>query len=386
MTVAEEIKLSTIEQMIALVDLSKLEDTFEYLAEENFGLVDLSWHIEKWARNKEHIFKLLGNKLKAEQEVENVLTSSAIHELFVEFINEVLSDRHCFALARYFLNDLSTDEIASNTINRSVSILGTEFKVGMKVSRILGQLVHKDNAHEIQTKYSMFLQKLKAKGRAVISIDPIDYLTMSANKSGWRSCHALDGEYRTGTLAYLIDPSTTICYVKTAQDIVIPTTQKISPYLDYSNKTWRQISLVGSGIAIQGRQYPSTSDNNATTISNMFVQLFKQSTGKEYCFTTTSCSTLNDFVEDGDYYDDKLWYNDFDANAFPKGNIVHEVDTDIGQLDVTLILGAKVRSVDGLQWLTNSAYLSENNYESSHQDDWDEDYDNDEDEDNNNEW
>ena len=386
MTVAEEIKLSTIEQMIALVDLSKLEDTLEYLAEENFGVVDLSWHIEKWARNKEHIFKLLGNKLKAEQEVENVLTSSAIHELFVEFLNEALADRHRFVLAKYFLNDLSTDDIASNTISRSVSILGTEFKVGMKISRILGQLVHKDYAHEIQTKYSMFLQKLKAKGRAVISIDPIDYLTMSANKSGWRSCHALDGEYRTGTLAYMIDPSTTICYVKTAQDIVIPTTNKPSSYLDYSNKTWRQIALVDTSIAIQGRQYPSNSDNNATTISNMFVQLLKQSTGKEYCFTNTSCSTLNLYVEDGDYYDEKLWYNDFDANAFSKGNMVHELGLEIGELTATLVLGARVRSVDGLQWLSHSAYLSENNYESSNDDDWDEGYDNDEDEDNNNDW
>jgi hypothetical protein len=386
MTVAEEIKLSTIEQMIALVDLSKLEDTLEYLAEENFGVVDLSWHIEKWARNKEHIFKLLGNKLKAEQEVENVLTSSAIHELFVEFLNEALEDRHCFVLAKYFLNDLSTDDIASNTISRSVSILGTEFKVGMKISRILGQLVHKDYAHEIQTKYSMFLQKLKAKGRAVISIDPIDYLTMSANRSGWRSCHALDGEYRTGTLAYMIDPSTTICYVKTAQDIVISTTNNPSPYLDYSNKTWRQIALVDTSIAIQGRQYPSNSDNNATTISNMFVQLFKQSTGKEYCFTNTSCSTLNLYVENGDYYDEKLWYNDFDANAFSKGNMVHELGLEIGELTATLVLGARVRSVDGLQWLSHSAYLSENNYESSDDDEWDEDYDNDEDEDNNNDW
>lgn len=374
MTVAEEIKLSTIEQMISLVDLKKLEDTLEYLAEENFGSVDLSWHIERWARNKEHIFKLLGNKLKADQEVENTLTTSAIHELFTEFAQETLEDRHCFVIAKYFLNGIEVEDIANNTLRQSVTILGTEFKSGMKISRILGQLVHKDYAHEIQTKYSMFLQKLKAKGRAVISIDPIDYLTMSANRSGWRSCHALDGEYRTGTLAYMIDPSTTICYVKTAQDIVVPTTRNPSPYLNYSNKTWRQIALVDSSIAIQGRQYPSTSDNNATTISNMFVELFKQSTGKEYCFTTTSRSVLNRYIDDGEYCDERLWYNDFAADTFDKGNIVHEVELDLEELSMTMVLGGKVRSVDGLQWLSNSAYLSENNYEDSHDDDWDEDY------------
>ena len=40
-------------------------------------------------------------------------------------------------------------------------------------------------------------------GYLYLSIHPLDYLSISETNHGWRSCHALDGEYRNGNLSYL---------------------------------------------------------------------------------------------------------------------------------------------------------------------------------------
>lgn len=40
------------------------------------------------------------------------------------------------------------------------------------------------------------------------------FLTSSVNTYNWRSCHALDGEYRAGNLSYMADNVTFMCYIK----------------------------------------------------------------------------------------------------------------------------------------------------------------------------
>ncbi len=383
------VETSLKDQMISLVDKQKLENTLIQISAERFsGRVDLEWHLNRWALNKQHLFKLLGNKLKVEQEVECVLSRSAMLEIYREFSREHLEDERKFSIALYFLSTLDISEIASNSLVNSRQVFDTEFKPGAKVSRILGKLVNKNYAHDIQTKYSMFLQKLKSKGKAVISIDPVDYLTMSENKSGWRSCHALDGEYRTGTLAYMVDESTMIAYVKTSEDVVIN-----DKCLPYSNKTWRQIVLVDKflNLSIQGRQYPAEMPNNATTVSNMLVQLFGNAKGAEYTYATKRCGVLDRLIHDEDYEDDRLWYNDFSAEAFNTGNVVHKSDVDVDYYfdienddPIKIYLGSNVRCVESSNWLYSSAYLSYHNYSSGQdeeEDDWDNDHDNDEDND-----
>lgn len=380
-------EVSVVDQMLSLVDKTKLEATLQYLSCERFSNVDLTWHLKQWAKNKAHLFKLLGNKLKVEKEVDSVLSKSTMMEFYREFAAEALENQNKYILAYQFLSQLEIEEIATNSMMYNKTFFDAEFKVGAKVSRIFAKLVNKNYVHDIQTKYSMFLQKLKAKGKAVVSIDPIDYLTMSENKSGWRSCHALDGEYRTGTLAYMVDESTMIGYVKTSEDVVI-NNDKLVPY---SNKTWRQVVVVNKGLdfSIQGRQYPSEMPNNSTGISDLMINCFTELKQVPYTFTKESCSMLDRVIHDADHEDERLWYNDFSAGAFNYGNIVHEArleaDDILQDCDAwtTITVGSDVRCVESSNWLLSSAYLSYNNYceNQEDEDDWDNDYDNDEDND-----
>lgn len=369
--------------MISLVDLKKLENTLEKLSEESFYKVDLSWHIDRWAKSKQHMFLLFGNKLKVEQEVDAILPESAVTEMLRVFIYENNIDSKVeFLLINYLLESIKTSDVITNCLSGDIELFGTTFKKGMKISRIFAKLVSKELCHDIQTKYSMFIQKLKSKGKAVISIDPIDYITMSENKNGWRSCHALDGEYRAGTLAYMVDTPTAISYVKTSEDIT-----RSDDTLPYANKIWRQIVLVDKDttFSIQARQYPGTVIANAETVSSMLKELFQTIKGESYRVTKTEVSVLERFVDNYDCVDERLWYNDITSGAFESGNVVHVADQSVSSVcsnSSYVTVGSNVRCVeDNDLWLRNSAYLSRSNADDNYEDDYD-DYENEDQDDN----
>lgn len=315
-------------------DVKKLHSIFNELSPEGIR-ADLTSHLQEWSYAKNHIFKMFGNKLKIEKDVEATISNNEAHRLVENFINTHLSGRSC-ALAKLLLNSrLNTKQIINNELSGDMVFFGTKFSKGMKVSRILGKIVPKSVSHVVQTAFSMLIQGFKVKGKAVLSIDPVDYITMSANRSGWRSCHALDGEYRTGTLAYMMDNSTIIAYVTSSECEVEVFSHVESKYNKYyfDNKIWRQVVLMPDkytekNYAIQSRQYPSTSSNNANAISQLLQYVLNNSLAEpkenpEDSFKVEPVSVddiLHYMVED--YYDGSMWYNDITHNAFSTGRLV----------------------------------------------------------------
>jgi hypothetical protein len=248
-----------------------------------------------------------------------------------DFSNEFLCDKVAVLAKNFLTSCVTTKEIMDNELSEDRVFFQTKFSKGMKISRILGKLLPKSMVHRIQTAFSMLVQKFIVQGTAVISIDPIDYITMSSNRSGWRSCHALDGEYRTGTLAYMEDEVTAIAYVKTSdvsyQDVVRGETVTYS----FANKMWRQVVLFPSNsqdkYAIQSRQYPSVSTNN----SNAIAELIRDCFGAEDFKTerVSVDSVLQELVSDAEtFWDNSLWYNDIRCGAFSTGRLTYPIGFD----------------------------------------------------------
>lgn len=50
-----------------------------------------------------------------------------------------------------------------------------------------------------------------------MSVDPLDFLLASENNENWRSCHALDGDYRSGNLSYMLDGTTVIAFISNGE-------------------------------------------------------------------------------------------------------------------------------------------------------------------------
>lgn len=145
---------------------------------------------------------------------------------------------------------------------------------GMKVLKALKLFpVSEDLIKEIQQKASMVMQRDKVKGTLCFSVHPLDYLSISENTLNWRSCHALDGDYRTGNLNYMADSTTIVCYLKTDKSTILPHFPEDVPW---NNKKWRVLLFLSNNreLLFAGRPYPFFSLEGLYQVLHYFNQLY----------------------------------------------------------------------------------------------------------------
>lgn len=230
----------------------------------------------------------------------------------LSFINEVSSNPHMFT---------TKDEI--EYLNQLTKSLDLRIVAGQKFSRIINKLCTKvgiDKVEGYQQKFAKFgddINELSIKRHTIISINPIDYLTMSFGNS-WASCHTIDklndrncpnsysGQWSGGTLSYMLDGSTVVFY----------TVDKAYDGTDFElqNKVNRCMFNLGEDKLIQGRVYPQSNDGDQTiydevraimqkTVSEMFnvnnLWILKQG--------TSACSDVT--YSQGAHYRDYLHYS-----------------------------------------------------------------------------
>ena len=133
---------------------------------------------------------------------------------------------------------------------------GDTIPKGMKLLRAFKFFESDANALEAeQNAASMIIQEDKIEGTLCLSVHPLDFLSTSENTHNWRSCHALDGEYRSGNLSHMIDHSTFICYLKSNKDEKLP---NFPPDVPWNSKKWRVLFYMSDrwDMIFAGRQYP----------------------------------------------------------------------------------------------------------------------------------
>lgn len=290
--------------------------------------------LETHIRKKAHIFKLFGNKLKIEKEIETTVSRNEAHSILKNLLENELPDSRKLIFVKSFLARIDVKDFSSNILSREMKIFDVVLPKGMKVSKALSKLCLEEDCHEVITKHSMALQQMTTKGKMVISIDPCDYVTMSSNNSGWRSCHRLDGgEYRTGPLAYLRDSSSVICYLESSKPC---TFRRYGKEFSHSNKVWRQIALVSPNLdfSIQERQYPNENAINANAVSGIFKELFETINKTSYKYKSVEvgelCCLHKDYANLHDSY--RYFYNDVKNEMFDEGNVVFNSNSCISAL------------------------------------------------------
>lgn len=321
-------------EMLSQVDVEGLEQLILHLSHLNADLrIDIREHLNNWAKNKSHLYLAFGKKLKLEKEIELDFSGNSpyVKSLISKFYQEITQ-----AKVKRFLKSCSNAEVVMNCLNRNVSFENVKFRAGDKISKCIGKILdlyditpaEKDS---VLIKFSMLIQGVKAKGSAVLSIDPVDYITMSENNSNWESCHSMSGCFRTGPFAYLQDSSTTISYVKPKDDCVF--TYGDSKTLTYSNKNWRQIVLFSKELkyATQLRQYPYTSQANQSTVASIVMNILNAKSGLDYqihsidvCDMPRYFSTLHECTEEGE----DLCYNDLTNEAFKTAYWISEIGVE----------------------------------------------------------
>lgn len=142
---------------------------------------------------------------------------------------------------------------------------------GMKLVKAFKYFIEDEKfLTEAQDKMSMLIQESKVKGHLCISIHPLDFLSSSENTYNWRSCHALDGEFRSGNLSYMVDASTVICYLKGADGVKLPHFPK---EVLWNNKKWRMLMFFSDDYEhmMAGRQYPFFNRDALDTVRKLIL-------------------------------------------------------------------------------------------------------------------
>lgn len=137
-------------------------------------------------------------------------------------------------------------------------------KQNEKLVKSLKKIVPAETLSQVQDCASRYIQKNKITGYLCISCNPLDYLTMSENANGWRTCQSLDGSYRAATLSYMVDSVTLVAYIADGQFYHYPALP--ASYKWYSKKMRMLVHTTGTA-AVYNCTYPFSSFDFTTAVA-----------------------------------------------------------------------------------------------------------------------
>lgn len=226
---------------------------------------------EQWSKNKQYFYDLFRQQLiyKSKEKITFHLdeqTRCDRVEEFLDWLNNsfIWSDTENADLGALdeFINN-NRNSFFKNKVEKTyqdrVHFYGyeepaeyIEIPAGTKLIKAFKYYIKdKDLLYTIQNKASTIIQEDKIEGYMCLSIHPLDYLTISENTLGWRSCHSLDGDFRGGNLNYMADKATVVCYLESSK----PTNLH---GVSWNNKKWRMLLFFSQDkeAIFAGRQYP----------------------------------------------------------------------------------------------------------------------------------
>lgn len=265
----------------------QVKDIFQY----NWGcpddeLVHVDEMMREWEKNKHHIYKAFNNQLIYELPAEQTIhissdtKKSKVREL-CDWIEENMFDvPNCFDLID-FIEEIGED-LFYNVLKYDYGFFDVEadteklVKSGSKITKAFKHFISDKNVlTEIQNRVSVILQEDTITGKICFSIHPLDFLSMSNNIYNWTTCQELrEGERRMGTLSYMLDTSSFVCYIKGADGIKLP----IFPeHIPWNSKRWRVLlhTNIHHSIFMIGRQYPFELEPMANHILETLPEIFK---------------------------------------------------------------------------------------------------------------
>ena len=250
--------------MIEYTNIQKqFNDVIEY--SQNFNAVNSKALLEKWATAKEKFYRAFGEQLiynagpiilHLPPEQKQTKIHSFVERCQYDFRYSNGAESENVIKLSYWIRDNSSSFFDNVVSVGCVAPDGTNITPGMKLTRAFKYFI-KDSTllDDIQTEASRIIAEDRIEGELCLSIHPLDFLSSSENTYRWRSCHALDGEYRSGNLSYMMDSSTIITYIKGEDNVKLPDFPSSVPW---NSKKWRMLLFTSQNntCLFAGRQYP----------------------------------------------------------------------------------------------------------------------------------
>ena len=256
----------------------------------------------QWMEAKRDIIEAFGGKLIYEvpYKVNFALDDTEKQTRVNDFIDTVHNTFCNYELAEFL--DTNTANFFDNIVKNSYIKDTISIPAGMRLVKAF-KFFEKDKStlEAIQNRASQVIQEDKIEGTLCFSVHPLDFLSVSENTHNWRSCHALDGEYRAGNLSYMVDKSTIVCYLKSADDVSIP---MFPEDLKWNSKKWRVLLYLSDrwDMFFAGRQYPFATKNGLDKSFEILKQILHISSSwpLEECkwqniYVDSSCGAMIDY-------------------------------------------------------------------------------------------
>lgn len=328
-----------INKMIAQVDLNTFTSIIKARLREDgacgddLGKINRTWakeYLIQWAKAKYRLYKLLGDKLKIEKDIE----VEPDYQYF-ELAKRELKGK--FPLLQPIFDNFSTEAIQRDEID--TDNIFNEVFTDKRVSRGMSftKFIALYNCDELNVEVSKLYQN-KGTAHLTISIDPNDYLTVSINSSGWRSCHNfINGEWRNAGLSYMVDEVSMVAYKCNGEVNYNINNQKFK----WNSKNWRQMIYVSkeNSATIFSRQYPNESDNIARAVREMYEDIACNYFNVENTWKVYSNVEAANIETDNEV----LLYNDVN-NGFGHKVVKNKFDKDIDK-DIMVYLGGRPKSI-----------------------------------------
>ena len=292
--------------------------------------LDLTELRTKWEQNKREIIEAFGGQLMLESPEPVIFRlgpSDKEHEV-LEFCQWIERRYHNTDLADFIWQERSTffdNKVEYPDLLRHIN-------AGMKITKAFRYFENnKEILEAIRNEASRVIQKDRVNGTLVFSVHPLDYLSISENTYNWRSCHALDGDYKLGNLNYMADKYTIVCYIRDNAGAAhkLPNFPGCIPW---NSKKWRVLLYWdNNNITVASRQYPFEANSAFYTIDKILHQAWNatnfqlapgewrtdhQDLMSRYIFNSQKTAQYNDVLSSTLYRN--IWHKPFESTTqFP---------------------------------------------------------------------
>lgn len=310
---------------------------------DNFTNID-----NKIEANKETIRNMMGgNKVIVKDTETQIKVDDEVKELgfnqYLKVLIEIPYFKNLYVLRRFirdcgaisFYDNKTTEEMSYRIINQKGYEEMVRIPQGMKITRALKFFTLGDDKllNMLQTKYSQIINTSVITGRMCVSVDPMDFLTMSVNNNNWRSCMALDGEYAAGALSYAVDKHTFMVYLKSDKED--ENLKGVPSDVKWNSKKWRCLMYFDEEYEtiISTKQYPFTSSK----LMEEAIEMIKEVFGLEN-WTYKTIDSLYDL--NISTYSKGLIFNDLEA--MNSKMLIHCLVKDLDKDDRKIFAGEEV--------------------------------------------
>lgn len=365
---------------IMLKKLQKLLDEYNY----NWETYALENIIDEWYAQKEPLRQILRNHPRWVEEkdmivfdidMERKVNKKAVMHFHDWAINALNLNQDYLGLnSVWTLYNFPGETFVTQDMLDMIKAEYPDFKgaVGQKTSRAMNKLFcmvgldkHPDYNREF-AKYADALNPLKITRHTVISINFLDYLTMSFGNS-WASCHTIDKEnrrgmpesysgcYSSGTLSYALDQSSMVFYTVDAK-------YGGDEYY-FEPKINRQMFHFGEDKLVQGRLYPQSCDSGFVDEYNQFRNIVQEVLA--LCLGVPNLWTLKRGTEAcreatlsiGTHYKDYLCYDNCNVSALKdSGNALCMV---IGAQPICIECGCRHDTAENINCCAEGHYCED---------------------------